>query len=461
MQDSYPLTRAAYAHADARRALTHPRHPVLRQMFGISGTGGSVGRITGVETNPSLWSLAARARQFRQMLMTDPRVAQGWGARAQTMMSGRRTVDPTGDTELHMQGAALCAEVVGLHTEGAEARWSPLMGESFDAVLRRQIMAEFYGCKYQEVMWDLRWSHARRRISTVPVKIDDRDLTAHERWYLDPEDHGTLLGVHQRTVGGEVNPLPIPVSKLLYTAVGVEGSNYDGIGRARAAWWNVTAKAGTLDALLVGVDKWSVPTAKVEVDYRLAEEHNVPDTELQKQVDAAFEQAQLYRSGGESALKDTEYCKFTECGDGVLDASSPIKAAEFFDSQIMAVFGTQGLNLGLSDPGAKSVGEVHDKAFLRSVLDFLDAIVDTFGRLFAQIMRYNFGAGSEAYAPRLAFRGLDVSVLTQILPMLPQLGQADTANRAAGGPGFLTAEIGQAISSHLLDMLGTRGGSSQ
>jgi hypothetical protein len=429
-------------------------------MFGISGTASSGGRITGVETNPALWSLAERARQFRQMLMTDPRVAQGWGARAQTMMSGRRTVDATGETELHRQGAALCAEVVGLHTEGADARWSPLMGESFDAVLRRQIMAEFYGCKYQEVEWSVRPSHALGRIVTTPVRIADRDLTAHDRWLTDPGDRGTLLGVYQRNVSGECAPEPIPVSKLLYTAVGVEGSNYDGIGRARAAWWNVTAKASTLDSLIVGIDRWSVPTPKVEVDYSVADSLNIDDATLTTMIDEAFEQAQRYRAGESSALKDSPAVKFVVFGDGVLDASSPIKAAEFFDSQIMAVFGTQGLNLGLSDTGSRNVGEVHDQAFLRSVLDFLDAIVDTFGRLFAQVMRYNFGAGSEAYAPQLSFRGLDVSTLTQILPMLPQLLQADATHRAGGGSGILSDDLITSMQAHISDLLGTRGGSS-
>ncbi len=442
-------------------AIARPKAPVIGRTFGNAGTAMSYGKVTGVDQNPDLATTTTRILAFRLMRMTDPKVRQGWAARKATALSGTRTIEAQGDTQMHLDGARLCAEVCGLKTPGESTIWAPLMGESFDAVLRRQLNAEYDGFRYQEKVWGVVYSNALGRPVTVPTRIADRDPASHYEWAYCPQDPSVLLGARQRMVSGQPEPHVIPMSSLLYTAYDVDGSNYDGIGLARAAWWVTKAKASVLDSLVVAADVWSKPNNKVVGDQKLALEYNVEAEEYHQQHDALIYQAEAMHSQEQSTLATTPYLELEVHGAGVLDVSSPVTAVNLFDEQVQAVFGTAGLNLGVGESGARNVGEVHDAAFLRSILDMLDAIVDTFGILFAEIMRYNFGPEFEAYAPKLVFSGLNVSVLAQLLPMLPQLIQADAANRAAGGEGILDPETTKVFSQYMRDIVGTRGGSSR
>jgi len=115
---------------------------------------------------------------------------------------------------------------------------------------------------------------------------------------------------------------------------------------------------------------------------------------------------------------------------------------------IASVFGTQHLELGLNDTGSRSVGEVHESIFRRSIVSTLQNVADSFEIMFKSIMRYNFGEGAESFAPRLTFSGLNVSPLQQVLPMIPQLSQID---------GLLDDELMGSIRAMLHELVSVQG----
>jgi len=87
---------------------------------------------------------------------------------------------------------------------------------------------------------------------------------------------------------------------------------------------------------------------------------------------------------------------------------------------------------------------VHESIFRRSIINALQAVAESFERLFRDLCRYNFGAAAEAYAPKLRFSGLNVGPVAELLPMLPQLLQI---------PDLFDAADRSRIRSKVLDLL--------
>lgn len=431
-------------HMAARKALTKPSRPTYRASYGNSGTRLSGGRVLGHESNPDLMDVRTRINAFAEMRRVDPKVRTSWQVRKQTMLSGERAVEATGGSPLHRACADLCAEVLGLRG-GDGVTWAPLASEPFESILARQVEAEFDGFRYQEVVWDLVWSHALGRMVTAPCKIADREPSAHKAWRTDPHDRTCLLAVEQHHTSGNEPPLPIPASKLLLTTFDQRGANFDGLGLARNAWWWSKAKQAVSDAMLIAIDRWAVPVPKIRTDYELAAAQGIdPGDQLDDMVDNAYQQAEAFRALEQAALRDNPAVSFETFGEGVLNVDNPIKAIELCDRQIAAVFLAQHLELGVTDSGSRNVGEVHESIFRRSIINALQAVAESFERLFRDVCRYNFGAAAEAYAPKLRFSGLNVGPLAELLPMLPQLLQI---------PGLFSDEDRAQIRAKLLDLL--------
>jgi phage gp29-like protein len=149
-------------------------------------------------------------------------------------------------------------------------------------------------------------------------------------------------------------------------------------------------------------------------------------------IDDAEAQARAFISAEQSYLVENAAVKFdTYAATPNLYADGPINIITKCDSQIAAAFLTQFADLGNTETGARSVGEIHLSVFRRAAINLCDLVASavsgidrrgagTIGRL----IRWNYGAVDPSKLPRLTHTGLDTDDLAESLGMLPGLVQA-------------------------------------
>ena len=89
------------------------------------------------------------------------------------------------------------------------------------------------------------------------------------------------------------------------------------------------------------------------------------------------------------------------------------------------------MHLGITDTGARSVGEVHLSVFRRSALNLCDHISSAIGGLdrrgggtIGRLLRWNYGDCKPSQLPRLVHSGLDADELAESLASLSSLVQS-------------------------------------
>lgn len=91
----------------------------------------------------------------------------------------------------------------------------------------------------------------------------------------------------------------------------------------------------------------------------------------------------------------------------------------------------QFMNLGISDTGSRSVGEVHLSVFRRACINFLDLIASSIsgqdrrgGGTIGRLINWNYGCIQPTKLPRLSHMGIDNDALSDALNSLPSLVQS-------------------------------------
>ena len=114
-----------------------------------------------------------------------------------------------------------------------------------------------------------------------------------------------------------------------------------------------------------------------------------------------------------------------------LYAQGPLEIITKCDSQISAAFLTQFADLGNTETGARSVGEIHLSVFRRAAINLCDIIASQVsgvdrrgGGTIGRLIRWNYGLVDPSQLPRLTHTGLDTDDLAESLGMLPGLVQA-------------------------------------
>ena len=104
-----------------------------------------------------------------------------------------------------------------------------------------------------------------------------------------------------------------------------------------------------------------VPTPKVKIDRSQAESLGLSDADIDAMVEDAEGQAQAFISAEQSYLVENGAVSFdTYAAQPNLYASGPLEIITKCDSQISAAsFLTQFADLGNTETGARSVGEIH------------------------------------------------------------------------------------------------------
>lgn len=404
---------------------------------GWSGTKLRGGRITGEDPNKDLQG-KEWAETAHKMLYEDDAVAASWEAVSSTLLSARWAWEP-GDSAnpLSVKLADDANDMMGL--AGRAGR----MARSWEDILAELIMHEYLGFRYAEPIWRYRFGYG-----VDLVDIADRDPRAHHQWLIDGP---TFLGVRQEAMtldtgemgrlaqkSGTQSPsgLPtIPADQLILLTRGGSGQNYEGRGLSRGAYFLWRLKTHVLDMISVASERWAFSTPLLVGDRAGATAAGATDPEFTAQLEQARTALEKYMTQEAAYLEGTPFVDFREYG-GNLDASPMLSVIQHCDMGILRCFLVQFLALGISDTGARSVGEVHETFFRRAAVNVLDRVAAAMmgrrrpgGGVIGRWVYFNYGeAVDPSLYPRLTHSGLNVDRLLEIVPMLPQPYDAATIN---------------------------------
>ena len=409
---------------ETKRDLKHMR--ALSPRFGargISGTQLSGGVITGKEQNPKLTGLSW-VQEAEEMLRTDPIVRRSWHMLRQTLLSASWRFEAGVEGDLVAEELARFAnECFGFDGYAGQMTmsWEEQLSYLFEFVP--------LGYRYAEEIYRV-GPDSNGKIKVWLDHYADREPSAHQRWLSRDNQH--LDGVLQNTVGLTYTPEPIPAHKLLLLTLNRTGSNFEGVGMLRPVWWWWRTKQRVANLMCVGLDRWAVPTPKVKVDRSQAEMLGLTDGDIDVMVNDAEAQAQAFISAEQSYLVENAAVSFdTYAAQPNLYADGPISIITKCDSQIAAAFLTQFADLGNTETGARSVGEIHLSVFRRAAINLCDLVASQVsgmdrrgGGTIGRLIKFNYGPVDPSKLPRLTHTGLDTDDLADSMAMLPQLVQA-------------------------------------
>ena len=387
---------------------------------GISGTQLSGGVITGLEQNPRLTGLNW-VQEAEEMLRTDPIVRRSWHMLRQTLLSASwRWVPGIEGDQVAEELARFANECWGLdgHSGQMVNSWEEQLAYLFEFVP--------LGYRYAEEIYRV-GPDSEGRVRVWLSHYADREPSAHQKWLSRDNQH--LDGVIQNTVGMTYTPEPIPANKLLLLTLNKTGSNFEGVGMLRPVWWWWRTKQRVANLMCVGLDRWAVPTPKVKVDRSQAEQLGLTDGDIDAMINDAEGQAQSFISAEQSYLVENAAVSFdTYAAQPNLYADGPINIITKCDSQIAAAFLTQFADLGNTETGARSVGEIHLSVFRRAAINLCDIIAAQVsgadrrgGGTIGRLIRWNYGSVDPSKLPRLTHTGLDTDDLADSMAMLPNL----------------------------------------
>lgn len=398
------------------------RYPNFKT-YGITGTQLSGGSITGYENNTKLTGLSW-VNEAEEMLRTDPVVRRSWHMLRQTLLSATwRFSSGIENDPLSDELARYANEAWGFdgYSGQMSMSWEDQLAYLFEYVP--------LGYRYAEEVYKVGLDADGK----TRVWLDyyaDREPSAHSDWLS--RDGQRLDGVLQNTVGINKTPLPIPSNKILLLTLNKTGSNFEGIGMLRPVWWWWRTKQRVANLMCVGVDRWAIPTPKVVIDRSVAELQGLNDSDIDAMINDAEAQAQAFLSAEQSYLVENSAVKFESYSTTPqLYSQGPLDIIKECDNQISQAFLAQFANLGITDTGSRSVGEIHLSMFRRAAINLCDIVASrvsgidrsgagTIGRL----IKFNYGAVDPSKLPRLVHSGLDTDDLAESLGMLGPLVQS-------------------------------------
>jgi hypothetical protein len=400
-----------------------PRHiRALSPRFRTKGITGTQlnGGVISKESNPQLTGLNW-VQEAEDMLRTDPIVRRSWHMLRQTLLSATWRFEPGVEGDIVSEELARYAnEAYGFDGNSGQMimSWEDQLSYLFEFVP--------VGYRYAEEIYKV-GPDSTGKVRVWLSHYADREPSAHSRWLSRDDQH--LDGVLQNMVGSGKVPEPIPANKLLLLTLNKTGSNFEGVGMLRPVWWWWRTKQRVSNLMCVGLDRWAVPTPKVVVDRSAAESIGLSDGDIDAMIDDAESQAQAFISAEQSYLVENAAVKFDSyVASPNLYADGPINIITKCDSQIAAAFLSQFADLGTSETGARSVGEIHLSVFRRAAINLCDLVASQVsgpdrrgGGTIGRLIRWNYGAVDQSKLPKLVHTGLDTDDLADSLGMLPSL----------------------------------------
>ena len=391
--------------------------------YGITGTQLYGGTISGYENNKYLVGVAW-IKEAEEMLRTDPIVAQSWYILKQTLLSATWRFKPG------IEGDPLSEKLAEYANEAFGFDGYPgQMRVSFEEQLAYLLEFIPVGYRYAEEIYKVGSDKNGKTRIWLDVYAD-REPSAHSDWIS--RDGQILDGVLQNTVGIKAIPEPIPSNKLLLLTLNKTGSNFEGVGLLRRIWWAWRLKQRSCNLMAIALERYAVPTPKISIDRAAAELGGYSDGDVDAMVDDGEAQAQAMIAGEKQYLIENEVIKFdTYAAQSNSYSQAPIETNRYCDNQISQAFLTQFTNLGITDTGARSVGEVHLSIFRRSAINLCDLVASQIsgkdragGGTIGRLIKFNFGYVDQSKLPRLVHTGLDTDHLAESLQMIPTLVQS-------------------------------------
>lgn len=396
--------------ATAAKGIDTPHRPSLG-VLASSGTRIRGGRIWDYEANVDATGTGWVALCER-MLREDAQVASCMRALTDTLASAKWRFEPpapSGDAALDAvaeRAVDYCNEAFGL---GGKA--SRLLG-GFEAAVRSFL--PFLGVGYRYAEEHYQYSDGRVWLR----RYVDCEPSAHKRWVAD--DDGELAFIEQMKVG-EREPKPIPAHKMVLFTLDRTGQNYEGRGLLRPCYAPWKLKVHALDMLGIGLERWGTPVPHVVIDERRMIDEGYSEPRIRAAQTEAAAQAEAYVTHDRGFLTTLAGVEFREFG-GSFSPSGASEVVAMCDRQIAQAFLLGFLQLGVSDTGSRSVGEVQESFFGRAAVNYLDQIAAVVGGPAApgsgtvgRLLQWNFGSALPlSMYPRLCHSGLDESPLLEI-----------------------------------------------
>lgn len=414
-----PVKLAEVSAATAAKGIDTPHRPSLR-LQSVSGTRISGGRVWGLESNTALTGLQW-VEMAERMVREDAQVASCMRALTDTLASAKwrfEPAPPSGDPALDAvaeRALDYCNEAFGL---GGKS--SRLLG-GFEAAVRGFL--PFLGVGYRYAEEHYQYSDGRVWLR----RYADCEPSAHKAWVTDAE--GELAFVEQSPPGGNARkPEPIPAHKLVLMTLDRTGQNYEGRGLLRPCYFPWKLKAHALDMLGMGLERWGSPVPVVTIDeQKLINEGRDASSIATAQAEAEA-QAKALVAHDRGYLTTFAGVEFGQFG-GTFNPAGAAEVIALCDRQIAQAFLLGFLQLGVSDTGSRSVGEVQETFFGRAAANFLDQIAAAIGGpagpgsgTVGRLLWWNFGAAlPPRMYPRLCHDGLDESPLLEMAGAVPGL----------------------------------------
>lgn len=381
---------------------------------GWSGTSIQQGVIRGIEDNPDLrydsWPLTAQ-----RMIMTDGAIYEGISAHTQTALSADWHIAPgREDSPFAKELADKTSRMLGLDRHGG------LMHKSFEDIVGQFMMFAHIGFRYGSMKWEYIPGFGQ-----ALVDILDRAPSAHYKWNTCNDK---LVSVTQKfafTDGsydyGHQPVIPAEQLLLLVKNPGA-GNSYNGLGNLRPCYIPFKLKYHSYDIMGVALETWGHRNFEIFVDWPKAKEDGYSQTDLQRDYETAQEAVEQYRSHNGLWISSSPYVQVRMIG-GDFQPSAPVEVIREMDIQLARPFLTSFLNLGITDTGSRSVGEVTESFFRRAIQNDLDVVKGGFngpcrpgGGVFARWASYAIGEAVPAeYLPKLQYSGLSPDPLIEYM----------------------------------------------
>ena len=406
---------------DDKRDLDHLKAKYPRfKTRGITGTQLSGGVIVGKEKNASLTGLNW-VSEAEEMLRTDPIVRRSWHMLKQTLLSASWRFEPgIENDEVASELARFMNEAFGFDGYAGQ------MSLSFEDQLAYLLEFIPIGYRYAEEIYRVGLD-ASGKTKVFLDQYADREPSAHNRWIS--RDSQNLDGVLQNTVGITYTPEPIPANKLLLLTLSRTGSNFEGVGMLRPVWWYWRQKQRVSNLMCIAADRWAIPTPVVKVDRSVAESQGLNDGDIDAMIDEAEAQARAFISTEQSYLVQNGAIQFDSyAAQSNLYASAPLEIIQHANMEISSAFLAQFADLGNTETGARSVGEIHLSMFRRAAINLCDIVTSAIngvdrrgGGTVGRLIKWNYGAVDPSKLPKLVHIGLDTDDLAESMGSLPAL----------------------------------------
>lgn len=416
------------AAADTSQPEAHPRIRVAaRGRTGWSGTTTQWGARPGdaQEHNYNLRGANA-ARAVEKMLRTSTAFATGTDLWIAYLLKSKfRAAKPRKDAS--DEPTALVNEAFGW-TGG-----SGWLGTSWSEVLEYMILSRWLGWRVLEVVWRVEGGQHR-------FTVEDRDPLTHHDWRYE---NGNLVRWEQTAEPGPAGNWRPYVEGIdgygLLLNWHASGGNIEGRGVYRSAWgaWNDLQE--TLRLLAAAGQRYAIPPIDIEIDWQylaglgstLKDSINprqTPGARIEAELEELQEQARNLTSHENGWISHYKGFTLKPLTAGTYDPQPFIATARFHEHRILRRLLAQHLDLGVTQTGARSVGDTHEEVRQISGVHILQRIAERIGGpprpwagLVGWLVKRNLGESALKDLPRIEVGGLVAPAWLKYVNALAQM----------------------------------------